>query len=148
MVLAVTMMQGFEKAATSAGVLALEFVMTYVAARALVRRDEDVLTALNAYCLATSVVAVLALLDPLYGSFVVHNWFGTLTDYVRAAQADYRMGLLRAAGSSSIRSCLVRIARCPFSFRLPFARGIVFWFGYAVSSGLCSRFPPARSGDC
>ncbi len=98
MLVSVGVMQGAEMA-TSAGIQTLEFSITYLATRALVRRDDDVLVVIRASCICTSIVGLLSLLDSMSGSFVVHDWFGAFTGYVRLAQMDFRFGHLRASGT-------------------------------------------------
>lgn len=144
----ITVVQGIQMAAASAGNQVLEFCMTYIAARALVRCDEDVLSVVKTICLSVSLVALLSLLDSASGTYVVHNWFHSVTGYVRAFQIDYRMGLLRASGTlehpillgtvCAISCLLVPLLRP--GLRVPLGVcsliGLIFSFSAAPLSGL------------
>jgi O-Antigen ligase len=82
-----------------AGPIALEFCIGYTATRVMLRRHGQAVSFANLLCCVIAIVAILGLLDPLLGHYVIKDWANALTGYVtKEVRLDYRIGLLRAAG--------------------------------------------------
>ena len=105
MMVSVGAMQGVEMAIASAGIQTVEFSLAYLTARVLVRQDDDALAVIRTSCICTSLVALLSVLDALYGRFVVHDWFGALTGYVRTSRLIFGGAICGPPGRWSTQFC-------------------------------------------
>jgi len=93
---------GLSMALNHAGPDVLEFCAGYMTTRIVLDRHYEALGFVGLICRAIAVVALLGLIDPLTGSYAIHNLARQFTGFIgsdlRNWSDSYRMGLLRAAG--------------------------------------------------
>ena len=100
MVLAPSIIMGFASGLNHGGPIALEFCIGYFATRVLLSKPGQGLKFISLFCGVIAIASLLALLDPLTGSFAVHHWAGAVTGYDKFLHfaGEHRYGLLRAMG--------------------------------------------------
>ena len=171
MFLAPTQIVGADLALRHSGPIALEFCIAYLAARTLLDRHGQALSIATMLCGVIAIIALLGLLDPMTGTYVVRKLVGSLTGHWRMCDGPgcYRYGLLRATGAleqtilyalacgigllfalgaeirwrrSTIAACILGLI---FSFSAGPALGVVFGFGLLfydrVVAGFDQRWP-------
>jgi hypothetical protein len=155
MFLAPAQVVGTDLALRHSGPIALEFCIAYLATRILLAEHGQALSLATTLCGVITIVALLGLLDPLTGTYVVRQLVGSLTGHWRLCDGPgcFRYGLLRATGpmeqtilyalacgiglllasGAEIRWRRLTIVLCTlgliFSFSAGPALGVVFGFG-------------------
>ncbi len=98
MVLAVSVTEGPDRAAVSAGSIGLELLGSYLAGRMLLKRHGEAVALGRLIALLTAGTALSALPDPWTHGYTVHNAVEALTGYHVPYIYDVRNGRFRAAG--------------------------------------------------
>jgi hypothetical protein len=89
---------GIWEALNHAGPTALEFCIGYLATRVLLSEHGQALSFANLLCRVIAIVGLLALLDVLTHSFLIHDLASRLTGYDRGQfDLESRLGLVRAS---------------------------------------------------
>lgn len=91
----------FGDALSHSGPDALEYVIGYMMPRVLLSSRGQSVTLVGWLCLLIALVAVDALLDPLFGRYVTRELFAQISGYSMIAlnEDSFRYGLLRASGT-------------------------------------------------
>lgn len=91
---------GLGDALNHAGPEMLEFCFGYLAARTLLSESGQAVALINLLCVATAVVGLIAVLDPLTDRFFVHDLASSVFGGTEVVpRPDYRLGMRRACGS-------------------------------------------------
>ena len=91
---------GFDDALAHSGPIALEYLIAYMSTRVFLSGDDAALRFVGLLCFVISIVVIVALLDPINGSYATRELFGKFSGFVdiRYNEDSYRVGLLRATG--------------------------------------------------
>ncbi len=98
MVLAVSMTEGLDRAAVSAGSIGVEFLGSYLAGRMLLRGPGEAVALGRLIAVLSAGTALTALPDPWTHGYTVHNAVEAVTGYHVPYIYDIRNGRFRAAG--------------------------------------------------
>jgi hypothetical protein len=95
-----TVTSGFDDAFQHSGPVALEYFVSYLAARVLLSERKQSLVFVSWLCVIISIVAIDALMDTITGQYITREVLGQITGYTDLSyEFDlYRFGLLRATG--------------------------------------------------
>jgi hypothetical protein len=100
MVLSVWQTEGANRAIVGAGIVALDFTIPYLAARFLLQEPQQVVAFCRLLASLIAIAGLLAILDTFAGRWVTHDFFASLTGYVKGWRLDILMrnNFLRASG--------------------------------------------------
>ena len=99
MFIASWVMDGFDKALVSSGVISLEFALPYMAMRSMLKTPEQAVDLMRFIQKVMCVVVIIGFADIVLQRFWIHELFSSLTGYAKPWRADYRLGLFRATST-------------------------------------------------
>jgi hypothetical protein len=91
-IVSASLTSGFDRGLVYGGTTALEFCVTYMAARSLLQSPGQAVLLVRVICICIAVVGVLAVLDTLTGEYFVRQATSLVTGYVKNYRYDYRLG--------------------------------------------------------